>query len=260
MLLTMLGELVLPHGGAVWTATVVRGLGLAGVEEGNARQALARVADQGLVASRREGRRARWHLTTEGRQLLTTGTERIYRFGPGAEDWDGRWLVVLSSVPEDQRARRHQLRSRLAFAGFGFLGPGVALSPHLEREALATAVLSELGLRDGAVVLRAEAGDLVPADELLHRAWDLDGLSRRYQEFLASFEPASPEGDEACFVALVELVHEWRRFPFIDPEIPDRLLPPGWPGRRAKALFDERHAAWSPGGRRWYEQVERSEG
>src|SRR5215211_6327239 len=134
VLLTMLGELVLPHGGSVWTATVVRGLGLAGVEEGNARQALARLADQGLVTSEREGRRARWYLTAEARQLLTAGTERIYRFTAGADEWDGRWLVVLSSVPEGQRAKRHQLRTRLAFAGFGSLGPGVALSPHLERE------------------------------------------------------------------------------------------------------------------------------
>ena len=46
------------------------------------------------------------------------------------------------------------------------------------------------------------------------------------------------------------LVHEWRRFPFVDPEIPDELLPPGWPGHGAKAVFDERHAALVAGGDR----------
>jgi phenylacetic acid degradation operon negative regulatory protein len=256
VLLTMLGELVLPHGGSVWTATVVRGLGLSGVEEGNARQALARLADQGMATSEREGRRARWQLTAAGRQLLTAGTERIYRFAAGADEWDGRWLVVLSTVPEEQRAKRHQLRTRLAFAGFGALGPGVALSPHLERERLATAVLEDLDLRAGAVVLRAEAGDLVPAAELLTRAWDLEGLAGRYLEFLAAFESREAAGDAACFAALVDLVHRWRRFPFVDPEIPDRLLPRAWPGRRAKALFDDRHAAWSPGAHRWFEAAE----
>jgi phenylacetic acid degradation operon negative regulatory protein len=58
-------------------------------------------------------------------------------------------------------------------------------------------------------------------------------------------------------VALTELVHAWRRhFPFVDPEIPSRLLPGHWPGRRTKALFDDRHAAWAFGANRWYEALD----
>ena len=29
--------------------------------------------------------------------------------------WDGRWLVLVVSVPEAQRALRHQLRTQLAY-------------------------------------------------------------------------------------------------------------------------------------------------
>src|SRR5262245_766981 len=101
LLLTVLGEFVLPHQGSVWTSTVVRSLGLLGVEERNARQALARLADQDVVRSERDGRRARWQLTATGRDLLTSGTERIYGFGAGDGAWNGRWLVVLCSVPEE---------------------------------------------------------------------------------------------------------------------------------------------------------------
>lgn len=258
LLLTALGEFVLPHRGSVWTSTVIRSLGVLGVGERNARQALARLADRGIVSSQKVGRRARWRLTDAGRELLTEGTERIYGFGGGDERWDGRWLVVLCSVPEDQRAKRHQLRSKLGFAGFGFLAPGVALSPHLDREPVATAVLEELGLQPGAVVLRAETSETVSTEDLLGRAWDLEGLAARYEGFLRSFGRRSPRSDEARFVALTELVHAWRHFPFVDPEIPDRLLPNRWPGRRAKALFDDRHAAWAPGANRWYEEVDRA--
>lgn len=256
LLLTALGEFVLPHRGSVWTSTVVRSLGLLGVAERNARQALARLADQGIVRSQREGRRARWQLTEPGRELLTSGTERIYGFGSGDDGWDGRWLVVLCSVPEEQRAKRHQLRSQLGFTGFGFLAPGVALSPHPDREAVANRVLEDLGLLPTAVVFRAEAGELVSTEELLARAWDLAALAIRYEDFLQAFRRRSPRSDEARFVALTELVHAWRHFPFIDPEIPPRLLPHRWAGRRAKALFDEQHAAWSPGANRWYEAVD----
>jgi phenylacetic acid degradation operon negative regulatory protein len=256
VLLTVLGEMVLPRGGAVWTSTLVDALGVLGVGERNARQAVSRVADQGVVRSEKEGRKARWHLTDRGTHLLTEGTARIYGFGAVDGGWDGRWLVVLCPVPEDQRTRRHQLRTQLGFLGFGFLGPGVALSPHLEREAAATAVLADLDLLPGAVVFRAEAGDVTAPGDLLRRAWDLDALGADYGEFVAGFAARTPATGPDEFGALVELVHAWRRFPFVDPEIPDRLLPAGWPGHRAKQMFDARHAAWAPGANAWFDEIE----
>ena len=256
LLLTILGELVLPHGGALWTSTVVGALATLDVDERNARQAVARLAERGTVRSEKHGRKAQWHLTDSGCRLLTTGTQRIYEFGAGEDTWDGRWLVVLCSVPEEQRAKRHQLRSQLGFAGFGFLGAGVAISPHLDREAAATTVLRDLGLLPGAIVFRAETGDLVDGDDLLRRAWDLDALAADYGAFVADVTTRAPATDEARFASLVELVHAWRRFPFVDPEIPARLLPRPWPGHRAKELFDECHAAWSPGANAWYEALE----
>jgi phenylacetic acid degradation operon negative regulatory protein len=258
LLLTLLGEFVLPRGGSAWTQTLITALRIAGVEEKNARQAIARVGDQGLITGARTGRRVRWTLTPAGIDLLTAGTERIFRFGAPADDWDGRWLVVLSSVSENQRAERRRLRSRLAFAGFGFVTAGVAITPHLDREALANEVLKDLGLVDYAVVLRAEIGDLVPASELLNRAWDLDGLGARYRTFIRAFSSRAPTRPEGRFAALVELVHEWRRFPYLDPELPAELLDPNWPGLRAKALFDRRHEQWAPQARAYFEDVEQS--
>lgn len=257
LLLTVLGELVLPRGGTVWTRTAVHVLGLLDVEERNARQALARLAEQGTLTAERHGRRTLWRLTDEGRELLVAGTQRIYSFGaPSQPNWDEHWLVVLCSVPEDQRAKRHRLRSRLAFEGFGFLGPGFAVTPHLDREDAANAILADLDLVPAAVVLRAEAGTLVPATEILHRAWDLDELADRYRAFTDAFRRRAPRTDEARLAALVELVHAWRRFPFADPEIPDALLPRTWPARRAKSLFDDRHATWSAPAVRRYAALE----
>ena len=42
----------------------------------------------------------------------------------------------------------------------------------------------------------------------------------------------------------IHLVHAWRRFPFLDPKLPGELLPDGWAGARAAALFDTLHARW----------------
>jgi len=45
-------------------------------------------------------------------------------------------------------------------------------------------------------------------------------------------------------VAQVEMVQEWRRFPFLDPDLPAELLDHDWPGPRAAAAFHDRHDRW----------------
>ena len=260
MLLTVLGEFVLPHGGSIWTSTIVDGLGLIDVGERNARQAVARLSEQGILDAERHGRRTRWHLTDSGTRLLDAGTKRTYGFGVDGATWDSHWLVVLASVPEEQRAKRHQLRSQLEFAGFGFIGPGFAVSPHTDREEAANSILRELDLGSSAVVLLAETGTFVSGEEIIRRAWDLDGLINRYVEFLDEFEARQPRTPEARFASLVELVHSWRRFPFADPEIPSSLLPAGWPARKAKRLFDARHKTWAPSANGWFVEAEANGG
>ena len=133
LLLTALGEFVLPAGRPVWTATFLRALALVDVEEKAIRQALARSATEGWLESERHGRRTSWRLTTAGRRLLTEGAARIYGFGAPVTAWDGQWLVVLASVPETNRRVRHLLRTRLAWSGLGGLSPGVWVIPHPER-------------------------------------------------------------------------------------------------------------------------------
>jgi phenylacetic acid degradation operon negative regulatory protein len=260
LLLTILGEFALPRSGSIWTSTIVDGLRLLDIGERNARQAVARLSDRQVVRSERLGRRTRWHLTESGASMLRSGAERIYGFGDDGTRWDSRWLVVVASVPEEQRAKRHQLRSQLEFAGFGFIGPGIAVSPHTEREHAANTILRELGLQDSAVVWLAETGSFVPDEEIIRRAWDLGDLASRYRTFVGHFEARRPNNPESQFAALVELVHAWRRFPFSDPEIPDTLLPAKWPGHTAKRLFDARHNAWSPGAGEWFAEAEASKG
>src|SRR3954469_17256360 len=89
LLLTVLGEFVLPHEEPVWTQVLIDVLGRLGVEHKSARQALARTAAEGLLESDRAGRRVRWSLTGQGRALLTDGAARIYGFGTAVPPWDG---------------------------------------------------------------------------------------------------------------------------------------------------------------------------
>lgn len=264
-LLTLLGEFVLPSGGSVWTSTLVEALGLLGYGEQNARQATARLLDQGLLERSSHGRRTRWTLSDAGERLLTEGARRIYGFQTTATPWDGRWLLVLSSIPDTQRAVRHQLRRRLGFLGFGALSGGVMVSPHTAREEAVIGVLRDLDLDVGTFLFTAEATALTAPDQIIAAAWDVPALADRYKQFVHHFSgvTAAPSDDGSpapSFVALAGLVDSWRRFPFEDPEIPAELLGSEWPGLAAKACFDDRHRAWSSAAQRWWSDQEAASG
>jgi phenylacetic acid degradation operon negative regulatory protein len=53
------------------------------------------------------------------------------------------------------------------------------------------------------------------------------------------------------------IVHEWRKFPRIDPGLPTSLLPHGWPSPRALALFKKLHNKLAPAACAWFEDLER---
>lgn len=255
LLMTILGEFVLPFGQQVWTASLVRSLGLVGVEEGSARQALSRIAAEGWLSSDRVGRRVRWSLTSAGQGLLEEGANRIYSFGSRELSWDGRWLVVMISIPESMRALRHKVRTQLSWAGFGSPLPGVWISPRTAAAVEAKAILGGLDLSDKALSFVAEYGALGNQNDMVSAAWDLAEVERHYEEFIEEFSDTAPRSADDVFVAQVRLVHEWRRFPFLDPQLPQLLLPAHWSGTAATALFETKHAEWREAARRRWSQL-----
>jgi phenylacetic acid degradation operon negative regulatory protein len=254
VLLTVLGEYVLAARDGVWQETLINALGTLDHKTQAARQALARSIGAGWLRTERHGRRSRVHLTEESVDMLRTGTDRIYRFGEPWE-WDGRWLLVVLRVPEERREVRHQVRTRLAWAGFGSLGGGLWISPHVEREA----ELADLaGPEDVAELLsfRAELGALGDPERLVSEAWDLAAVAERYDAFITRFRRLRPKTPEAVFGAQTLLVHEWRKFPFLDPDLPEAMLPARWPRSRAHEVFLERHALWHETAQDYFRSLE----
>jgi phenylacetic acid degradation operon negative regulatory protein len=253
-LLTLLGEYVLAANDGVWQETLVRALGALGYKTNAARQALARSVTAGWLKTVRHGRRARMHLNEDTEDLLRTGAARIYSFG-GPWEWDGQWLLVVVRVPERQRAVRHQVRTRLAWAGFGSLGGGLWITPHTGRER----ELSDLGSGEsGAELLsfRAVPGDLGEPDRVIAQAWDLAEVGLAYRDFIARFSRLRPASPRSVFAAQTLLVHEWRKFPFIDPDLPSSQLTRRWPGRRAHDLFHDRHSRWNQAAQQYFRSLE----
>ena len=254
VLLTILGEYVMPRHDALWQETLIDALGTLGYKPQAARQALARSVTAGWLRTERVGRRSRVELSAETSAMLETGARRIYAFGSPWE-WDGRWLVVVLRVPEERRDVRHQARTQLAWAGFGSLGGGLWISPHAEREEELRDLAGE-GSAAELLSLRAEFGSLGDPRKIVEEAWDLDAVSAAYTTFIDDFARRRPRTPEAVFAAQTLLVHEWRKFPFLDPDLPAEMLPAGWPRESAHDLFTERHDAWSATARDYFGSLE----
>lgn len=254
-LLILLGDYAFDQGDAAWTQTIVDALALVGFEEKAARQALTRSAAADLLAPQRIGRRTRWHLTPAGRAALGAAKERLFATGP-ERDWNGDWLVLLATVPENHRNLRHRLRTSLEWAGFGSLGTGVWLSPHPSHAAEARSVLASLGEAVQGTILHARLDNPDERQRLVMQAWDVAELEREYRTFLDRFTPVRPDSSGQALAELAHLLYQWRRLLLADPGLPPSLLPPQWSGEQARRLLLERHPSWQRMARAWWQARE----
>jgi phenylacetic acid degradation operon negative regulatory protein len=177
-------------------------------------------------------------------RLLEEGTRRIYDFMSARSPWDGRWLVLSVPIPETQRQLRHRLRTRLTWLGLGSPTSGLWVTPDATKAATVHAVVRELGLEHQAFAWVGPASGIGDESRLLGDAWELADVEDRYLRFIELFETRRAASPLEAFVAQVELVQAWRRFPFLDPDLPGELLDHDWPGPRAATAFHDRHARW----------------
>jgi phenylacetic acid degradation operon negative regulatory protein len=238
LIVTIYGLYARDMNGWLSIAALIRLMAELGVDEPAVRSAISRLKHRGLVEPRRRDGAAGYGLSGRGGAILAEGDRRI--FGrPAASIADG-WLLAVFSVPEQERARRHALRSRLAWLGFGTVAAGVWIAP-AQLAAETREVLAADGLAP--YVTLFSAGQLVFGDaaERVGQWWDLGRLERLYQTFIDSAEPVLSERPDAAaraFADYVRIVTAWRRLPFLDPGLPAELLPADWHGARAADLFD----------------------
>ena len=235
LIVSLYGLYAREHGSWLSVAAVVRLMAALGVEEPAVRSSISRLKRRGLLDARRVEGVAGYALTEVAQEILADGDARI--FGRRrAEESDG-WLLVVFSVPESERDKRHQLRSQLTRLGFGTVAPGVWVAPgHLADEA--AEALARRGLAGYVELFRG--AHLGAVREQVARWWDLDQLHARYAEFLDRQEPVRARVDpEQSFADYVRLLTDWRRLPYADPGLPLTLLPADWNGVRAADLFGE---------------------
>jgi phenylacetic acid degradation operon negative regulatory protein len=243
LIVTIYGLYAREAGGFLPVAALVRLLAELSVEGPAVRSAISRLKRRGLLEPRRVAGAAGYALSDRGREILREGDERIFRPAPAPDGTDG-WLLAVFSIPESERQKRHTLRSRLTWLGFGTAASGVRVAPAHRYEAT-VATLRRLGLESYVDLFRADYlafGDLRTA---IGTWWDLAGLRAQYEDFLAGYRPVlarwrrrDPAAHRAAaFADWIRALTAWRRLPYLDPGLPADLLPARWPGAGAADLF-----------------------
>lgn len=254
-LYVLLGEYVVPSGGSAWTTTLVEALDLIGVKEKAARQAIARLEAEGMIASQRAGRRVRWDLTDRGLRWLAEGNARAIRFHRPADASIGDWLVLMVSLTDEQRDLRYHLNRRLVSFGWGSVGPGIWLNSGAVTEHAVLVTLRRLGLEASATMMRVQFRPPTRLAELVDRAWDLDSLAARYRRFLDQHAGPEPTTDADAFARRVRVITDFMHHFWTDPRLPAELLPADWPGVAAMELVRHAHADWRIPAARWWSRA-----
>src|SRR5699024_8236347 len=156
-----------------------------------------------------------------------------------APDWDGTWRILVYTIPEKQRHLRDELRKELMWSGFGPLTNSCWITPNpLEKEVHRR--IAKYDSQDYVSFFQATYAGVDEQIKMIDTCWNLAGINERFREFIEEYRMkyATDEkklrnndmSDSEAFVQSALLIHQYRKFLFIDPNLPKELLPEEWLG------------------------------
>lgn len=262
MIFTLYGDYISHYGNEIWIGSLIRLLQEFGHNEQAVRAAISRMSKQGWVKARKKGNRSYYYLTKRGINRIQEAGRRIFKLHH--EKWDGKWRMLLYTIPEEKRHIRDELRKELVWSGFGMLQSGFWISPNsLERQV--DDLIEKYDIRQYVHFFISAYRGPHENKQLVRECWDLEEMNARYEEFIQTYSQKyvidknkieqGKMTDGECFVERTKLVHEYRKFLFIDPGLPGELLPKKWLGDYAQQLFSDYYRTLAGPASRFFEKV-----
>jgi phenylacetic acid degradation operon negative regulatory protein len=170
----------------------------------------------------------------------------VYSLSDSYSQWDGRWLVVLPTIPASHRPVRRPLYAGLMWAGLGNPAPGLWVTPHVERVTEIRELVDRLDLQRHTVSF-AGTVEAIGLDqrEIVERGWDLASLREHYEQVEGILGALAPRTSDEELLESMRLSNEYGVLPRTDPQLPEALLP-DWIGRRVARRIDALLAQWKP--------------
>ena len=243
LVMTIFGDAIAPHGGAIWLGSLIELLEPLGVSDRLLRTSVFRLAQEGWLVAERDGRRSSYAILPQALPRFERANRRIY--APLTAHWDGSWTLVLAASSAIDGPTRATMRRELTWEGYAMIAQGIFGHPVAAPEVLEE-ILARLGVQGKLLAVRAAELPGVstrPLRELAAEGWDLSGVVQDYRGFIEQFNPllavlqqGGPLEPEQAFVIRTLLIHAYRRVQLHDPMLPIELLPDPWPGSEAYEL------------------------
>ncbi|MEV8531412.1 PaaX family transcriptional regulator C-terminal domain-containing protein [Streptomyces sp. NPDC051211] len=242
---TVYGAFLRRLGGWISVADLITLMSELDVDGPAARSAISRLKKKGVLEPERRDATG-YRLGEAAQPVFDEGDRRIFGSLEPAKLSDG-WAMAVFSVPESERSYRYQLRTRLAWMGFGNIAPGVWLAPgRLLGDA--RDMLVRRGLSDYVHLFAADYAAFSDLPGTVSSWWDFPAIQEQYAAFTREYGPLAAEcagqretdGSEA-FRRYVPMLTQWRRLPYLDPGLPTELLPADWNAVAARQTFQQLH-------------------
>ncbi|MGH9110809.1 MAG: PaaX family transcriptional regulator C-terminal domain-containing protein, partial [Acidimicrobiales bacterium] len=128
------------------------------------------------------------------------------------------------------------------------------------------ALLDELGVREHAGLMLARPAPSLDFSGFITRVWDLAELGQRYRAFVHEYGPyltdtvqddtvQDDSDDRQALLLRTRLIHDFRQFPSLDPELPEDLVPAPQHRPEAVGLFHDLYAALAPPAQRYFDEM-----
>ncbi|WP_409291168.1 phenylacetic acid degradation operon negative regulatory protein PaaX [Peribacillus sp. SCS-37] len=262
MIFTLYGDYISHYGSKIWIGSLIRLLNEFGHNDQSVRAAISRMNKQEWVQAEKIGNKSYYSLTERGQKRIDEAAKRIFKLKP--EEWDGKWRILMYSIPEEIRSVRDELRKELIWSGFGTMSNSTWLSANnLEKQV--GDLIEKYEIQPYVDFFTAEYKGPHENLRLVEKSWDLEDINAKYQEFISTYSQKyiidknkilkGQLTDAECFVERAKLVHEYRKFLFVDPGLPEELLPEKWLGGHAASLFSDYYRELAEPASRFFEAV-----
>jgi phenylacetic acid degradation operon negative regulatory protein len=262
MILTIYGDYIRQYGNKIWIGSLIRLLKEFGHNEQAVRVSVSRMMKNGLLQSEKKGNKSYYALTTRGVSRIEEAARRIYRLT--SHEWDRKWRIIMYTIPEEKRQIRDELRKELLWSGFGSLSNGCWVSPNDFKKEI-NLLISKYQIEEYVHLFLSDYVGPQSNAVLVEQCWPLHEIEEKYEQFIDTYskryivhQSVIQSGritDEECFVERASLVHEYRKFLFVDPGLPKELLPDRWNGNHAALLFDQYYQILAAPANRFFEKV-----
>ncbi|WP_085992296.1 phenylacetic acid degradation operon negative regulatory protein PaaX [Oceanobacillus senegalensis] len=262
MIFTLYGDYIRHYGNEIWIGSLIELLEPFDHNPQAVRAAISRMNKQDWIASRKEGNKSYYSLTKQGIKRMEEAAGRIYSEKP--THWDEKWRMFLYTIPEEKRQIRDELRKELEWSGFGLLSNGLWVTPN-DLTQQVNDIIQKYEIED--YVHFFESENIGPKDnqQIVRECWDMDYIKKRYELFINLYTEKFYQdreelkkgtvSDKECFVKRTRLVHYYRKSLFIDPGLPQELLPPNFIGEAAANLFSEYYKLLAKPANAFFEEI-----